>query len=359
MPSAKCLIMVACGRGLLGLPVKFLVVCEGTNPWQWNSSDPYVWSREYHPWKTSNKSLRRSKESSASDFEPFASSAPRLTSSPWFICGDQHLLEKEMHLGAIFTDIIWKSWKREYLPLLQQRQKWFNPRRNFTVGDNIILVNDSTFRNVWPIGCISEVFPDNQGMVWRLQLKSVLSLSCAFWNHVSICTKFPDCWCCSKEGMLLSMNHFCYLCCFSIEQRRSCQQKHWHVHFVTESDKTTTSCQVNQPLWSSWNSWQQRAEFSWTEKKFPQQPCPKDEVELHVEVMIPYLWIAMCKANVALTHEVSHLDALPKLVKATPRPGHCHSIGLRQEPIRCNLYWANPFPISFINRKIFISTQLE
>ena len=50
------------------------------------------------------------------------------------------------------ADVFWKRWKKEYLPLLQQRQKWFKPERNFAIGDIVIIVDESTFRNMWPMG---------------------------------------------------------------------------------------------------------------------------------------------------------------------------------------------------------------
>ena len=71
------------------------------------------------------------------------------------------------------ADIFWKRWKREYLPLLQQRQKWFNPKSNFAVGDTV--VDDSSPRNVWPIGRITEVFRDNRGMVRRVKVQTKTS----------------------------------------------------------------------------------------------------------------------------------------------------------------------------------------
>ena len=35
--------------------------------------------------------------------------------------------------------IFWKRWSKEYLPLLQSRQKWLYPRRNLAVGDAVLV----------------------------------------------------------------------------------------------------------------------------------------------------------------------------------------------------------------------------
>jgi len=69
------------------------------------------------------------------------------------------------------ADVFWKRWKKEYLPLLQERQKWLCPKRHFAVGDTVIMVNESTPRNLWPIGQIAEVFHDKQGLVRRVKVK--------------------------------------------------------------------------------------------------------------------------------------------------------------------------------------------
>jgi hypothetical protein len=39
------------------------------------------------------------------------------------------------------VDIFWKRWIREYIPSLQRRQKWLQPKRNVTVGDIVLLVD--------------------------------------------------------------------------------------------------------------------------------------------------------------------------------------------------------------------------
>lgn len=73
------------------------------------------------------------------------------------------------------ADVFWGRWKREYLPLLQSRQKWFRPKENFAVGDTVIVVDETLPRNAWAIGRIKEVFPDKYGFVRRVKVKTKTS----------------------------------------------------------------------------------------------------------------------------------------------------------------------------------------
>ena len=73
------------------------------------------------------------------------------------------------------ADVFWGRWKREYLPLLQSRQKWFRPKENFAVGDTVIVVDETLPRNAWAIGRITEVFPDKYGFVRRVKVKTKTS----------------------------------------------------------------------------------------------------------------------------------------------------------------------------------------
>ena len=68
------------------------------------------------------------------------------------------------------VNVFWYRWKREYLPLLQERQKWLRPRRNFSVGDTVIIADEQSPRNLWPIGRVSEVYPDSSGFVRRVKV---------------------------------------------------------------------------------------------------------------------------------------------------------------------------------------------
>ena len=70
------------------------------------------------------------------------------------------------------SDVFWKRWLREYLPQLQERQKWSQTRRNFTPGDIVMIVDDSAPRNSWPIAKVVETIADSKGLVRMLRLKT-------------------------------------------------------------------------------------------------------------------------------------------------------------------------------------------
>lgn len=70
------------------------------------------------------------------------------------------------------ANLFWKRWVREYLPLLQERQKWLKTHRNFAVGDVVLVVDDRISRGSWPLGRIVETMPDRLGHVRRVRVKT-------------------------------------------------------------------------------------------------------------------------------------------------------------------------------------------
>ena len=80
------------------------------------------------------------------------------------------LFEKSQLQVQYLANVFWYRWKREYLPLLQERQKWLRPRRNFSVGDTVIIADEQSPRNLWLIGRVSEVYPDSSGLVRRVKV---------------------------------------------------------------------------------------------------------------------------------------------------------------------------------------------
>ncbi|KAL0150776.1 hypothetical protein M9458_053934, partial [Cirrhinus mrigala] len=65
-------------------------------------------------------------------------------------------------------DLFWKRWTREYLPLMKERQKWHKLRKNLKSGDMVLIVDDTSPRNSWPVGRITKTLPDKRGYVHRV-----------------------------------------------------------------------------------------------------------------------------------------------------------------------------------------------
>lgn len=66
----------------------------------------------------------------------------------------------------------WQRWTREYLPLLQKRQKWNISRRNFAPNDVVLVVDTTTPRCSWPLARIIDVCPDVEGQVRKVKLRT-------------------------------------------------------------------------------------------------------------------------------------------------------------------------------------------
>ena len=75
------------------------------------------------------------------------------------------------------ADVFGRRWMREYLPSLQQRQKWSHANRNFAVGDVVLMLDDTLPRGLWPLGRVLEVFPNqSDGLVRSVKLKTRSSI---------------------------------------------------------------------------------------------------------------------------------------------------------------------------------------
>ena len=87
------------------------------------------------------------------------------------------------------SDVFWKRWTREYLLLLQERMKWRSFRRNLSVGDIVLVVDDSSPRCLWPLGRVLELFPNKHDgcvRVARVKTNSGPLLrpinNCVYWS---------------------------------------------------------------------------------------------------------------------------------------------------------------------------------
>ena len=64
----------------------------------------------------------------------------------------------------------WCRWRKEFLSTLQSRAKWQKIKRNFKIGD-IVLLRGNTIRNQWPMAKVVDVYKGNDGHVRTVKLR--------------------------------------------------------------------------------------------------------------------------------------------------------------------------------------------
>lgn len=74
------------------------------------------------------------------------------------------------------ADLFWRRWTHEYLPLLQERQKWLSLKRSFKVGDVVLVADSFLPRNSWMLGRIMRVLPDSKGIVRSAEVRTKTSI---------------------------------------------------------------------------------------------------------------------------------------------------------------------------------------
>ena len=72
------------------------------------------------------------------------------------------------HLAEQF----WRRWIRLYLPTLQERHKWSAVKRNIKVGDLVLLLDENTPRNLWPLAIVKEVNTGRDALVRSVRVKT-------------------------------------------------------------------------------------------------------------------------------------------------------------------------------------------
>ncbi len=71
------------------------------------------------------------------------------------------------------ANMFWRQWIREYLPSLQERQKWNKTRRNLEVGNIVLILDEKTPRCSWPLGRVLEVHTNRRdGLVRSVKVKT-------------------------------------------------------------------------------------------------------------------------------------------------------------------------------------------
>lgn len=97
---------------------------------------------------------------------------------PGVFSKDDHYTNRRWRQVQYLADIFWKRWCKEYLTQLQEPQRWSTPGRNFCVCDVVLIVDDTSPRNSWPLGRIVETLPDKKGLVRQVKVKTKTNELC-------------------------------------------------------------------------------------------------------------------------------------------------------------------------------------
>ena len=90
---------------------------------------------------------------------------------------EDKLLRKKWRQTQILADHFWRRWLKEYVPALQERQKWHRPRRNAQVGDLVLVVDQDLPRGKWHLARIVRVIQGKDGLVRTAEVKTGSSSS--------------------------------------------------------------------------------------------------------------------------------------------------------------------------------------
>ena len=83
---------------------------------------------------------------------------------------DDQYLRKRWRFVQYLANQFWYKWRKEYLSLLQERQKWKKERRNLNINDIVLVRDDDVPRAQWPLARIINVFPSEDGLVRSVEL---------------------------------------------------------------------------------------------------------------------------------------------------------------------------------------------
>ena len=76
--------------------------------------------------------------------------------------------QRAQHIANDF----WNRWSKEYLQILQLRQKWTHRRRNLTEGDIVLLKDNNSCRNKWPMAKVLTTRRDDEDQITSLTVQT-------------------------------------------------------------------------------------------------------------------------------------------------------------------------------------------
>ena len=91
--------------------------------------------------------------------------------APGVFTNDSIYLRKKWKQLQYFANLFWSRWSKQYLAMLQERQKWQQPQHNLKENDIVLLV-ENTPRNAWSLGRVVNAIQDTNGLVRIVRVKT-------------------------------------------------------------------------------------------------------------------------------------------------------------------------------------------
>ena len=79
---------------------------------------------------------------------------------------------KQWRRAQFLADCFWKRWIKEYLPTLQQRQKWVREKGSLKVKDLVLIVDEKSPRGRWLFGRVLKIFPGDDQRLRVAEVKT-------------------------------------------------------------------------------------------------------------------------------------------------------------------------------------------
>jgi len=95
---------------------------------------------------------------------------------PWEFQKNDIYMRRRWRRVQYLANLFWSRWKKEYLVVMQVRNKWQHPQRNLVEGDIVILREENVPRNSWSLALIVQAEPDSQGLVRSAVVKTRSSI---------------------------------------------------------------------------------------------------------------------------------------------------------------------------------------
>ena len=123
------------------------------------------------------------------------------------------MLRKRWRHVQHLANQFWRKWLRAYLPELQRRVKWTRECRNVAKHDLVIIADEMTPRNVWPLAIVKEVMIGRDGMVRSVKLRTTKNELVRPITKIVLLEAYndADCWLGNNDYLILGYEWLCWL----------------------------------------------------------------------------------------------------------------------------------------------------